>query len=63
LQLLEEEALVNAGQNEDAKTGVEIVVLATTGGPIILPAIDRINDPSIFVLVTLKNLQYNLLHN
>jgi hypothetical protein len=61
LQFLEED-LANDDQNEDAKTGVEIVSRATAGGPVILPAKDRINDPSIYVLGTLKNLQYNFLH-
>jgi hypothetical protein len=51
LQLLEEEDLAHDDQTEDAKTGVEIVALATTGGPIILPARDRI---SIIPLYTFK---------
>ncbi len=59
VELLEEEDLVNDKQNED---GVGTVGRATTGGPIILPARDRFNDPSKYVLVTLKNLQYNFLH-
>jgi hypothetical protein len=54
LQLLEDDDLVNDNQNED---GVETVGRATTGGPIILPARDRINNSSIFVLGTFMNVE------